>query len=498
MPPSAVKLSIRGSTGFSLWAFQAMHGALFSILLMPMGYGQAAKHTNYEDDVRPIFSRRCFACHSAAEMRAGLNLESYAGVLKGGGSGEILKPGRPGASILYQAVAHEGNGVPQMPLGLPKIPEAEIAVIRDWIQQGALETATSQPKGPVQQSLDFKPSNLNRPAGAPAMPASLAPVTLAEPARAHPVTALAASPWAPLLAVAGHERIYLYDLVKRASIGELAFPEGIPYVLRFSRDGATLLAAGGRGVQSGKVVLFDVRTGERRAVVGEERDIVLAADLSADGRLVALGGPGKVVKVYSVAGGKQLYEIKKHTDWITALEFSPDGSRLASADRSGGIHLWEPATGGIVVSLAEHKDAVTSLDWRSDGALLASGSEDGQIILWNAHDGFPVATMAKAHQPKPAAGTFGTPPGGVLSVQFASDGRLVSVGRDRVIRIWSSDGKPVGASTAQPALLTKVAASPDSKLFIAGDYEGKLLLWDGRQISTLSTHSAQAKLEPVR
>src|SRR5258708_2804506 len=139
MPPSAVKLSIRGSTGFSLWVFQAMHGAFFSILLVPMGFGQTAKHPNYEDDVRPIFSRRCFACHSAAEMRAGLSLESYAGVLKGGGSGEILKPGRPGASILYHAVAHEGNGVPQMPLGLPNIPDAEIAVIRDWMQQGALE-----------------------------------------------------------------------------------------------------------------------------------------------------------------------------------------------------------------------------------------------------------------------------------------------------------------------------------------------------------------------
>jgi WD40 repeat protein len=81
---------------------------------------------------------------------------------------------------------------------------------------------------------------------------------------------------------------------------------------------------------------------------------------------------------------------------------------------------------------------------------------------------------------------------------FASDGRLASVGRDRIIRVWSSDGKPVAASAVQPALLTKMAASFNGKLFIAGDYEGKLLLWDGRQISTLSPHPAQAKLEPGR
>src|SRR5215471_6393699 len=66
---------------------------------------QTPKPPTYDDDVRPIFQRRCFACHSAAEARAGLSLESYVGVLKGGGSGDIVIPGRPGASLLYKVVA---------------------------------------------------------------------------------------------------------------------------------------------------------------------------------------------------------------------------------------------------------------------------------------------------------------------------------------------------------------------------------------------------------
>jgi Planctomycete cytochrome C/WD domain, G-beta repeat len=445
--------------------------------------------TNYEQDVRPIFARRCFTCHSASEMRAGLNLESYQGVLKGGGSGDVVKAGRANTSVLYQAVSHEGNGVPLMPLGQPKIPDAEIATIRDWIALGLLENATSQPKGGVTTSLDFKPTTLNKPTGPPAMPQSLPPVTLPEPARAHPVTALAASPWAPLIAVAGHERIYLYDLNTRAMLGELPFPEGVPYVLRFTRDGAKLLAAGGRGVQSGKAVLYDVRTGKRLAAIGQEMDIVLAADITADGKLIAIGGPGKVVKVFSAADGQLLYELKKHTDWITALEFSPDGTRLATGDRAGGIHLWEAATGGIIVSLSEHKDSITSLSWRGDGLLLASGSEDGSIVLWNSHDGFSVASAQNAHAPKPAKDTYGKPPGGVLSVDFMPDGRLVSVGRDRMIKIWGNDGKQKSASAIADGLLTKVTASPDSKLAIAGDYEGRLLLWDGAKIDTIAAHA---------
>ncbi len=224
-------------------------------------------------------------------MRASLNLETFQGVMKGGGSGDVVKPGRASSSMLYKVLARD-EGVPQMPLGGAKLPDADIAKVRDWIQGGLLENAKSKPQGPAVQSLEYKPTSLNKPSQ-PAMPENLPPVALAEVSRPHPVTALAASPWAPLLAVAGHERIYLWDLNARAVIGQLPFPEGIPYVLRFSRDGNTLLAAGGKGVQLGEVVLFDVKSGKRLATVGHEMDIVLAADITADGKLVALGRSGQ-------------------------------------------------------------------------------------------------------------------------------------------------------------------------------------------------------------
>jgi hypothetical protein len=439
---------------------------------------------NYDDDIKPLITRRCLPCHSASEMRASLNLDTFQGVMKGGGSGDVVKAGRASASMLYKVLARE-EGVPQMPLGGAKLPDADINKVREWIQGGLLENATSKPQGPAVQSLDYKPGNLNKPAQ-PAMPVDLPAVNLPEPTRPHPVTALAASPWAPLLAVAGHERVYLYNVTTRALIGEIPFPEGIPYVIRFSRDGATLLVAGGKGVQLGQVVLFDVKTGKQLAAIGKEMDVVLAADLSADGKLVALGGPGKVVKVFTVADGKLVYELKRHTDWITAIEFSPDGTKLATGDRAGGIFLWESHNGGILLNLAEHKDSVNSLSWRGDGLLLASGGEDGELVVWNVQDGFPVATDSKTHIPKTKGVVYGKIPSGVLSVQYMSDGRLVTIGRDKEIHLWTSDGKPVSATTPGDALLTKVTASWDSKLFIAGDYEGRLTFWDGKQTSLLA------------
>src|SRR5258706_11092902 len=148
-----------------------------SVFFLCSAFAFAQAPPNYEDHIKPLFARRCFACHSAGEMRSGLNLESYAGVLKGGSSGDAVVAGRAAGSLLYKAVARE-EGAPQMPLGQAKLPDAEIATIREWIQGGLLETATSMPKGPVGPSAAYRGSDVNKPSGAPAMPGGLADLSL--------------------------------------------------------------------------------------------------------------------------------------------------------------------------------------------------------------------------------------------------------------------------------------------------------------------------------
>ena len=93
---------------------------------------------------------------------------------------------------------------------------------------------------------------------------------------------MAASPWAPLVAVGGHKQVLLYRTTDHHLLGVLPFPEGTIHVLKFTRNGDILLAGGGRGGQSGLAVGFDVKTGERIFEVGKEYDAVLAADISPD------------------------------------------------------------------------------------------------------------------------------------------------------------------------------------------------------------------------
>src|ERR1035441_3118897 len=146
------------------WSAGLRSSLLWAVVLPAL----AQQPPTYDDDIKPLIQRRCLPCHSSSEMRASLNLETFQGVMKGGGSGDVVKPGRVSASMLYKVLARE-EGVPQMPLGGPKLSDADINKVRDWIQGGLLENANSKPQGPAVQSLDFKPTGLNKPAE-PAMP----------------------------------------------------------------------------------------------------------------------------------------------------------------------------------------------------------------------------------------------------------------------------------------------------------------------------------------
>jgi len=470
--------------------------ALAILVLIPASLFAQAKQEagpNYKDHVLPILRKHCLSCHNPDKAKSDLNVATYAALMAGGASGEAIKPGSPDQSLLFKVTAHQVE--PFMPPKGEKIPDAELAIIKKWIEGGAPETAVGAVKTATRK-IDIDPVALTtgKPEGPPIMPANLPAVALPKTERPHPVTSLAAAPWAPLLAVGGHERVLLYNTDTLKLVGTLAFPERIPHVLRFSRNGKWLLAAGGRGAHSGKVVVWDVATGKRVTELGDEADVILAADISPDHKLIALGGPAKLVKIYDVASGQLKKQIKKHTDWITAIEFSPDNELLASGDRNGGVYVWEADTGGIVFTLGDHKENITGVSWRADSQMLATASEDGRVILWYAEDGFPTRSINAQ-----AEGTNPTRPGapvrkglpGVLAVNYSKNGQILTCGRDNTARIWRADGANSHKFEGFKDLPSKAVFSHDGDRLFVGDFTGKVKVWnlkDKEPIGELTTN----------
>lgn len=437
----------------------------------------AIKMPNYEDHIKPIFRQYCLKCHGEEKQEADVNLQDFASLVRGGGSGKIVQPGRSSQSPLLDVLIAEDEGA-RMPPASDPLPSDKIALIRKWIDSGLLESAGGKSMA-QSRDLGFQPlaSGGDKPAGEPAMPQSLPEVEPPTSNLPHPILAIDASRWAPLVAAADHGQIRLIHTESQQTIGRLVFDEGTPQVIRFNRTGETLLVAGGQPVQSGVVVLFDVRSGKRLAKLGDEIDAIIAADLSPDQRSVALGGSGKVVKIISTTDGSLVHRLEKHTDWITAISYSPDGNRLATADRTGAIHLWDAKTGGIVLNLAEHKSAVRGVDWRGDSRMLVSAGEDGHLIWWDATDGFPAINLPNAHPPARPAGRFGTIPNGILAARFDAQGNLISAGRDRTVRYWSPDGKRIKSFDNKPSIPLSVVVSHDGKTLISGDADGNVRFW---------------------
>lgn len=452
----------------------------YIVPILLLGAAPLSAAPTYNDDVLPVFREHCNSCHNADKLKADLDLTTYATTIKGGSSGVAVKAGAPDTSMLYRVTAHMEE--PEMPPKKPKIPEAQLTIIKDWIAGGALESAGGTAAKARDAALSMVPAAAAGPGGPAIMPEKpqppANPAVLAKPA---PVVALAASPVAPLAAVSSHGEVLLYDTDAKSLLGALPFPERQPNVLSFSRDGALLLAAGGRGAHSGKVAVFDVKTGKRVAEAGNESsDAILAADLSGDRSLLATGGPDKLVRIYSTETGKLERTIKKHTDWVTALAFSPDGEKLATADRNGGLHLWDPKTGTILYTLAEHQARITSLTWRADSVVLASAGDDGKLILWDTAEGWAAKSFnpADAKKDGPNRKTMLLKVPGVLSATFASDGRLAIACRDNSVRVFNANGAPTIAIKDLPDTPTAVVFVKSGPQLLTGDYRGVLTVWD--------------------
>ncbi len=96
-----------------------------------------ASPIQFNRDIRPILSNRCFKCHGPDLKKAGLNLrtqETATGELKSGHA--AIVPGKSAASELIARVSQGDAGQRMPPKGEP-LTKVEIDRLKAWIDQGA-------------------------------------------------------------------------------------------------------------------------------------------------------------------------------------------------------------------------------------------------------------------------------------------------------------------------------------------------------------------------
>ena len=91
----------------------------------------------FESNIRPVFAKHCYECHSAnaKSVKAGLLLDRKAGWEMGGESGAVIVPGKPEESILMTAIRFDNNDIKMPKAG--KLPDRMIQDFEKWIRMGA-------------------------------------------------------------------------------------------------------------------------------------------------------------------------------------------------------------------------------------------------------------------------------------------------------------------------------------------------------------------------
>jgi cytochrome c len=107
------------------------------------GQEDASKPEFYMTRVQPIFQTNCYRCHAGFNRRGGFNIQTRAGMLKGGHDGAVLVPGDPEKSLLVRLIRHEGPASDPMPMPSKsaKLSDADIATVERWVKAGAIMPA---------------------------------------------------------------------------------------------------------------------------------------------------------------------------------------------------------------------------------------------------------------------------------------------------------------------------------------------------------------------
>jgi mono/diheme cytochrome c family protein len=105
----------------------------------------AFAEVDYVLQVKPLLIGHCVACHGPVRQKGGLRLDTAPAIRSGGESGAALSLSDPSASLLLEVLTGKaGFSMPPEGEG-ERLSEAEVAIIAEWIKEGAHAPSNEEP-----------------------------------------------------------------------------------------------------------------------------------------------------------------------------------------------------------------------------------------------------------------------------------------------------------------------------------------------------------------
>ena len=364
-----------------------------------------AAELDYYKDVYPFLKANCISCHNKTTTKADLNMETPELMKKGGESGPGIIPGKSAESLVVQASLHQHDM--EMPPGNNKsgavdLKPAEIALLKQWIDQGA-KSSVQQERAVAWQALSSS---------------------------VDPIYTVAMTKDGRYAACGRGNQIFLYDLATRQFIAPIADPKekngtahrALVQSLSFSPDGTHLASGSFREVkiwklEPGKPAANAAKSASAPAsealikkITTDGKAAVVSSAMSADGKQVVTGCADGSVRVWDAATAKSLIELRGNVaatkktaelDWIVAAQTLEQAfqkseiTRIEAQDKALDVLLGKANDAIIAMKkvLPEKQKAVKPTTDAKAAAQKAV--DDVQALIAKAPDGKPDAALTK-------------------------------------------------------------------------------------------------------
>jgi hypothetical protein len=413
----------------------------------------------FSRDIAPILLKNCQECHGPGKAKGKFRIDTFARLARAGDSGHAsITPGHPETSELYRLLTTP-DADDRMPKKADRLPEAQIQLIKRWIDQGARFDGPN-PTAPLASIL---------PRGSEPAP----PEVYSRPV---PVTALAFTPDGQTLAASGYHEITLWSPLTGKLLGRIKNLPERTWSIAISPDGKFLAAASGDPGASGELRVYALADPSEPRILERIGDMMLVVRFSPDGAMLAGGGADNTIGIYDVPTFQRRQLIEQHADWITDLAFSPDGKHLASASRDKSARVFDTATGSMEGAYLGHTEAVLAIAWTPDGRQVFTAGQDRSIHLWDPAK--PDKTIAKI------------PIEGDIYKLDASTGVLLACSSDHTLRSYSPRTRTLARTIPTADWPYALSISQTTHDLAVGNYNGQVQIFPAASATPAVTFTA--------
>lgn len=414
----------------------------------------------FDADILPILRANCVACHNQGKSEGDLNLETSQSIMKGGSSGDLVVPGKPEESYLYQVAARmEESFMPPWPneVQAQKLTPEQLGLLKQWIAEGAK-------------------------AGTAGASASMQWQTINNGLKA--IYAVDADPFGRFVAAGRAGSVDIYDLLAKENVTALLDPaltelksasqtahRDYVHALTFHPNGQMLATSGYQVVKLWERDIASLAI----PVPGK----AIAAVTSADGIVTAIHRVDKTI--VTQATGNVTPRLKDIDAATTLLAIGgPKNNRLVTATADAVVNVIDVANG----------TKVANSEALAQKLIQAAITADGNKVIVLTDEGTLIPLTLDADKKKLTAAEPLKSDKGPIRQIVASATSLMCRVEGNTVELRKLDSLKPGVVIKSGTPISSSAISSYGERIVTVNPEGVVELWnsaDGKRLATLSS-----------